>query len=325
MLKLSFEFLIMVIGKKGVSLLYQNKDIYYSYSPYISLLCFAISLLIHITLGLVLTGDFLKQTERPPVEVVFINQDISKTIVSQEDFNGQVPEEHSSYLSRGDQVVEKQTQAMMKGLFRQAGMDDTESSSGPVHRSPATITNPDGSRVGSGHSIEFAFPGFAENPNTKKFPVIKKRIAGQSQTTDFLVGVELGSHTLLNTRAFTYYTYFDRMKKRIYLNWIQQFETTDFFLSFANKNLSQLFVTYIVAFLFPDGELKDLQVVQSSGNEDIDSAALNAFLYAAPFPNPPPGLVDEENQQIPINKTFYFYVNPPQRSNFFSSGRSSRL
>ena len=262
--------------------------------------------------------------EQPPIEVVFLNPNISKTVVSQDDFNDQVPDKSSSYLSGGNKAVEKQTRAMMTGLFRQA---NTGSILDHPHSPTRSLASEEDSMglpvVMDNDSIQLNVSGL-KRKSLKRFSVVKGKTEEQSQTPDFLLGMEVGSHTLLNTSAFTYYSYLNRMKEQVFWRWTRYFENENL-LNFTTdaKRKTGLFVTEIIALLSPDGELQDLMVVKSSGNENFDEAVLHAFMASAPFPNPPPGLVTKDNF-IHINKVFYLHIIPSQ-SDFFFSRRTRRL
>jgi TonB family protein len=59
-------------------------------------------------------------------------------------------------------------------------------------------------------------------------------------------------------------------------------------------------ITRLVITLDKAGELKRIKVKNASGYNDLDDAAIEAFRAAAPFPNPPNGIVNgEEEVEIP--------------------------
>jgi protein TonB len=53
-------------------------------------------------------------------------------------------------------------------------------------------------------------------------------------------------------------------------------------------------VTKLLITLNKGGVLIKVQVIGDSGIRDLDEAAVEAFRAAAPFPNPPPGIVDPD-------------------------------
>ncbi|MDX9731530.1 MAG: TonB family protein, partial [Bdellovibrionales bacterium] len=53
-------------------------------------------------------------------------------------------------------------------------------------------------------------------------------------------------------------------------------------------------ITSVIIILDEKGTLFRVQVVGASGIVDLDDAAVEAFRAAAPFPNPPKGIVEED-------------------------------
>ena len=53
-------------------------------------------------------------------------------------------------------------------------------------------------------------------------------------------------------------------------------------------------VTRLVIVLNQQGTLIGVRVLERSGERDLDQTAIDAFRAAAPFPNPPEGIVEED-------------------------------
>jgi protein TonB len=53
-------------------------------------------------------------------------------------------------------------------------------------------------------------------------------------------------------------------------------------------------VTKLVIVLNGQGNLVKVQVLAASGVRDLDDAAIEAFRQAAPFPNPPKGMIERD-------------------------------
>lgn len=291
---------------------------------FFGIFCLGFSVLWHLCLWFVSDGLKNRSLRSEAVEVVFLSQDIKNTVVSQENFNHEEPE-GEAYLSRYNKVVEKQTQAMLKGLFHHSQAEKATSPPPGGRRHPAATA----SSAKAPHKVS----SFSQNAGGF-FHVESEAFLASSdllfqgqkpgQTPDFIAGVEAGSDTLLNTKEFTYYSYYNRMKEQLYWRWTQYLRAEDhlFYLISDKKSLKNknLFVTRVFALLSREGEVQDVQVVRSSGEEGLDSAALHAFLKAAPFPNPPLDLVRPDGL-IPINKTFYVYI-PSVGSGLFSKSYS---
>ena len=103
----------------------------------------------------------------------------------------------------------------------------------------------------------------------------------------------MGAETHLNTREFLYYSYFNRIKKKLRQHWepiifakVRSLAKQGRFLaSSGDKD------TRVVLVLDETGLIRKVQVITTSGVEDIDEAAVDALNEASQFPNPPKDLV----------------------------------
>ena len=293
---------------------------------YLFLTTFLCSVLLHSLFFFTIqqTTRWEKTRQTADNSLVLVEYPAHRQIVSQKTFNKIAPKKHTPYLSQADKAVEKETQAMLKGLFHQAEEggqsfvlarrvepDNTKSFKRNISSLPQRVVSAPISLELSGPHIDapFSTGDFSgQNPQQDR-----------SRTMDFLPGVEFGSHTLLNTKEFIYHSYYSRMKEQLYWRWIQYF-TTEMrgFSSTFHKRIRQgLFSTWLYVYLSTEGEVQDIRVVKSSGVEEIDSAALHAFLLAEPFPNPPKGLVEEDGY-IHIKQSFHLYFSPATLDNLFS-------
>ena len=290
-------------------------------SPF--LLAFLCSLFIHSALFFLNWKSLSVDSEQEYEDnsLILVEYPAHRQIVSQKNFNKIIPKKHTSYLSQSDKAVEKETQAMLKGLFYQA---ETGNLNYSIKKNKIDLRNNTPSRKIS--SLE---PELLKKINAplkvdisqmyRKDFFQQPKQAKASRTMDFLPGIEFGSHTLLNTKEFTYYSYFSRMKEQLYWRWTQYFRAEPQLLSLRifNGNKQRLFSTSLYVYLSPNGEVQDIRVVKSSGEENIDTAALHAFLSAAPFPNPPPELVEEDGY-IHIKQSFHLYISPSSFEDLFS-------
>ena len=294
-------------------------------SPFLlALLC---SLLIHSPLLFLYWASQSKNPiEQEEESLVFVEYPIHKQIVSQDSFNNTISKTQTRYLSQANKSVEKETQAMLKGLFYQAKTENSQTSvrkalsknqklktkPSPIQRQISSL-NPSLLDVIEEplkvDITEIEYMDFSQQPKRQNL----------SRTMDFLPGVETGSHTLLNTRNLFIIPTFSRMKEQIHWRWSQylQTELSLASLKLTHGNRQKMFSTSLYIYLSTDGDIKDMRVVKSSGAEDIDSAALHAFLSAAPFPNPPTGLVEEDGY-IHIKQSFHLYINSFSSADLFS-------
>jgi TonB family protein len=119
------------------------------------------------------------------------------------------------------------------------------------------------------------------------------KIAG-GPMSDHLEGVEEGDETLLNSRAFKYAGYLNRVKETVARLWVpavedqaQRHDPSGHMYSFKDRR------TVVEYTLDRDGQVKDVHVLESSGVSYLDQVAVDAFRKAQRFPNPPPGLFNE--------------------------------
>lgn len=121
--------------------------------------------------------------------------------------------------------------------------------------------------------------------------------ADASQSNDYVKDVDQGLETLLNTREFKYYSYYNRIRRQLSQHWESR----------VREKLSKLFqegrapaaanqdrITKLMIVLNDKGTLVGVQVLSDSGVRDLDDAAIEAFRAAAPFPNPPQGIIEND-------------------------------
>lgn len=118
-----------------------------------------------------------------------------------------------------------------------------------------------------------------------------------SQTNDYIKDVEVGLETVLNTREFKYYSYYNRIRRQLSQHWegrVRDKLSRLFREGRAPAATNQDRITKLVITLNEKGTLVRIQVLSDSGIRDLDDAAIEAFRAAAPFPNPPQGIVEQD-------------------------------
>ncbi len=137
-------------------------------------------------------------------------------------------------------------------------------------------------------------------PNFKPRPLPMGRQAsgggdGPSATDDHLDNVKKGMQTLLSTREFVYYSYYNRIKEKLRQYWEPKIkEKMERILRQGRTIASDDRITKVVIILDKSGTLVRVQIIGASGLVDLDEAAVEAFRAAAPFPNPPKGIVEKD-------------------------------
>lgn len=245
-------------------------------------------------------------------------------IVEQDEnrINDETPKD-AKYLSRHNQKVVKETQAATHGKFRNtadsAGLKTPETKPGKTSeqksqdktakenqpnqdlKQPADdkefYASDDGPSFKSKPSLKDLTPSFKPGPP----PVEDAHVAqgggtGASASDDHLKDVKQGMQTLLSTREFVYYTYYNRIKDKLRQYWEPKIKEKMTRILRQGRTIasSDDRITRVVIVLDNRGTLVRVQIVGASGVADLDDAAVEAFRAAAPFPNPPKGIVDAD-------------------------------
>ena len=131
---------------------------------------------------------------------------------------------------------------------------------------------------------------------------------GGGAPPDDLSNLEKGDGTSLNTRAWKYAAFFNRVKQAVAARWdpmgrLRSKDPRGPDLGIRDR------VTVLGVSLRPDGTIADIYVSQSSGVELLDQESIQAFERAAPFSNPPEALM----QNGLIRFAFSFNVNAATR------------
>lgn len=292
---------------------------------------YLLSLLIHLSLLLFFANVQLIPTviteEGVKIEWVDLNEESTKDeklkrrqIVEQDEIpvNNDTPLDNYK-LSRNDQRVFEETKAKNHGDFKNSKGDGDNKAAVALQGSDAAEpTEPNQSptknesKAPKAVAKKFSFSDFA--PKTVQAPSLRKPSArlvsagsGQagSATDDYLKDIKTGTQTLLNTREFIYYSYYNRIKSKLKQQWEPKIKGKITRILQQGRTISSLQdkITRLVITLDRSGELVKIQVRGRSGYHELDEAAIDAFRAAAPFPNPPEGIADRLGE-IKINWDF---------------------
>ncbi len=135
---------------------------------------------------------------------------------------------------------------------------------------------------------------------------------GQSSLAEYIPSVQEGAFTSLNTDQFTYYTFFARMNEQVRNRWVGMIR--NYVGGLDNRTLENLSrrerQTIIEIILGPEGQFNNAVVHSSSGDQQLDSIPSEAFQTAAPFPNPPHGMIEQDGF-IHLKYAFMLQFRPP--------------
>lgn len=229
-------------------------------------------------------------------------------IVDVEQGNNKVPTE-SKYLAESNNTVEKETRAKNQvSKYSRATAKTTEkpealpSSKGSEQQSAAAPLQsgvslaesmlgrrdrpsllPQQLNSGTGEGDKTAAVG---NEGSESGPASTDEGGGAPNDA---LNVPEGDGTYLNTREFRYASFFNRVKQAVSAKWDPMGR-----LRAKNRGIGAAVRTTVMhVSLRPDGTIADLYVATSSGLEELDVEAMNAFQRAAPFSNPPAALVKD--------------------------------
>jgi len=214
----------------------------------------------------------------------------------------------SRFLSKFDQVVRKEMRAEKSGAFTNtaiAGVEKAGEKEAPKDKKKSKMRE-----KGDLPSLKDLSPQFSMTPKSKE--VVDGKAGDPSQSDDYLKEVDKGMQTLLSTREFVYYSYYQRIKEALRQHWEPTVKQKVKIMYRKGRQLAaaQDRITQIVITLTSQGELERVEVIGQSGIADIDDAAIEAFKQAAPFPNPPKGIVEKDGR-IRIRWDFILEARAP--------------
>jgi protein TonB len=297
---------------------------------YISL---AISLLIHLVVGLGLHFSKVPpwQDHKDKVEVVILDQspsekkavadEVKKQIVEQPDkaLNDETPED-AKYMSAHNQRVVHETKAQQTGDFHNSQGQGNNLPSAKPAPAPVAKTEqmaeqrPKMKNKSKGQPApddKGQIPTLSDlSPRFEPYEHRQEQTdagSGQapSQTNDFLKDTPPSLETVLNTREFIYYSYYQRIRTQIRQYWEPNIREIVKKIYASGRTIASEHdhITRVIIVLDSAGKVIKVQVVGESGVKDLDDAAVNALRSAAQFPNPPKGIVDADGT-IKINWDF---------------------
>lgn len=285
-----------------------------------------LSAVFHISLsGLFLIVVAITQSPTPQVETIVVDLSPSPAVVAEnsvtektkkkiEVSNRQIVDQDQNtannitpddtrFLSAKNQVVEKQTVAKEHGEF-QNKKESADKQGNP------NATESDAPSKGT--SAKNDLSQFL--PTTDSYAMMKKQMEndttaskGQwaaksnstgesSKSSDYLKDIQQGLETQLNTKEYKYYGYYSRIRKQLSHYWEPKVREKLSVMFRQGRSIATATdrITKLLIILNPAGTLVNVQMLSESGVQDLDEAAIEAFRSAAPFPNPPKGIVDPD-------------------------------
>ena len=254
------------------------------------------------------------ESQNETVEVEFIDEQRAQQIVTQTQVNqDQLVDrlkKQASYLSKLRQRVEKEMIASKQGDRTQNRQQQRQGKSGDSEGREASRP------LNLKPSVQFG-PKTAGNKPKKSKRTSRPRVGGvgagrsvmigDSSISDHVPGIERGHFTALDTDQFLYYSFFERVKDALRFRWISRVRqfSQQAPASLINQLAQAPSPTHVRVILNKKGELLRTKIFKSSGSNELDDAAVQAFVAAAPLKNPPLELLDQKNE---IKLDFGFMV-----------------
>lgn len=219
-------------------------------------------------------------------------------------------------LARLNRRVEEEMVANKSGLTKNRAPNPTYSQIGPSERKEFSADNPNRTSpldlnpesILKKHVAGLSVP----NPSLDGGQFLSKQLmSGESTISDHLPNVKQGWLTALNTNQLMFYSFFSRVNEQIYPRWAQNLRlyVPDIPLNQIRRFSGQNLVTHVQFVFDRNGYYVSHHVYRSSGQRLVDLAAVEAFVRAAPFPNPPQEIVEPDGK-IRLNYSFTLILQP---------------
>ena len=271
-------------------------------------LCVLFSLMLHsfIGLGLYFVPSSPKQPhlhpQRHPPIIMTVTQptlaeETPKRMVKQNtDLSHRSPKapKNAQFLSQFHQKVEKETVAHKINLISK----QKKRSIASTKKEPNVL--PQLSDLTPQLDWDKYIMAMRSKKASKKKTAVNPQHLGEQLTSsdpinDYIDDLMKADQTLLNTKAFQFYTYYDRIRTQVQASWEPLLieEVRGRFL-IGNPIVPFRQRTRLLVILNQSGSLIDIKVLEKSHYEILDRIAIKGFLSSAPFPNPPKQLIRKD-------------------------------
>lgn len=270
--------------------------------------------------------QMLQQQQQPKAKVNPREKEIAET----EDAKNNKVDPDAKFLSDRNQTVEKETKSNIVDDFRKKQGEGRKAKEMGKEDAPTGAETAD-EETFKDLDVNDA-PSFLPDAKNKGIKRDWKKLSlkdlgvggdggNLSATDDRLKGVDEGDRTILSTREFKFFSYYHRIKELLRQHWKPNVERKLTRMYEKGKVIGEdEMITRLQVLLSPDGHITRISKVTSSGIEEIDEAAVDAFNRASPFPNPPKGMLDADGF-VRINWDFILKTEAAPRIQFSNAGR----
>ncbi|MBS1963403.1 MAG: TonB family protein [Bdellovibrionales bacterium] len=210
-----------------------------------------------------------------------------------------------AFLGEQNQRVEKQSVSVAKnGTAPKASRPAKQTKEATEASTTKETVPPKGVITATGALAKFGIAignGKEESPKPQAAPnPIEEGSMTAQARGEYVKGFKEGEKTMLNTREFVFYGYFQRIREKLDRAWEKSLREQLMKYYYRGRQLASEtdYVSQLLVSLDKDGHVTKVQIIGSAGTTDLDEAATKAFNDAGPFPNPPSGLVDTGGQVL---------------------------
>lgn len=266
-------------------------------------------------LGRLLDHKIVDKTKDLSTQIELVDLNKKQVVDQAKESLNKTPPKDSKYLSANDQTVEKETKARNVGKFQ----NSVPRASRAATQTAAQMISAEELLLKAGGSTSDATDGdlglkgltSSLNKNTiaqrrmKQIKLISAQTnnqavqaSGPSMRDDHLKDVKDGQFTFLNTRRTKYFSFYSRIKGQLRSHWNPLIREEVSFIYSTKRSIASLGTkkTSVQITLDKDGYLEEIALLKTSGNKAIDTAAIQALRLAAPFPNPPKGMLEKDKK-----------------------------
>jgi TonB family protein len=254
-----------------------------------------------VPLSMVILEPPPEEVEDEPEEPPIPDGQIVEVAPPQEE----VKPEESDYLSKYDITVEEETKSDLTKVNPEV-VAPTYSREEKLQQEEAVDLNVEdpstGAQVGNetfdpstdGNLAALPSPYALTNRDGLQAPVPAAHMASdiRGAPQNDLLEERSADEVALRTKKYLYAGYLERIRRMVNFYWEQNIDN----LPTSVRLIKSAYTTTVNVVLDGQGSLEILEVTEGSGNEPLDEAVVRAFHLAAPFPNPPEGLIEKDGR-----------------------------
>lgn len=231
------------------------------------------------------------------IRIKLTPQSVLKQIVDTEQMiNDQKPVD-KSFLGKKNNTVDRQTRSATTGKFKKAGIGSKSAQNINTKVSKKitkkkTLKNIKFSDLGMKASEFIKDPKKSLKRSVSSAKGLKsgyKNEKGLGQSNDYIEDIPLGDFTKLNTQEYEFYGFYHRIKEKLEQFWGRNIQDQADKMMKSGRSIASdtNHITSLTIELNKRGEIVNVNINSASGVRELDSAAVDTFNQAGPFPNPP--------------------------------------